>query len=441
MSSLLFLLLLSFVTGTVCASTNGPLEEQWNMTFDEEDDNYVSNVMITGSGNYLVAGTMGISAINTDNDAFLYNIGPNGTLIWSSVFGGEQADQFTEIIDVKDGGYVAVGNTFSYSPSGVSAWMVKVDQNGDELWNKTFFDGSYSFAYSAQQTSDEGFVLVGIYNAWSPLAMILKTDSEGVEEWSKTFGLGGLYNYDNFQSVKETPDGGFIMAGNTLSYSSSRLTDGWLVKVDSNGDELWNRTFGDVDIDVLSSVFVTSGGEYIAVGKSKLYGESLFNGIIVKTDSNGTILWEKRYFEGSDSSFNSIMSDTDDNYIVGGAVGQVPDGSVTASFGVDRYDAVLLKIDGDGEEIWNQTYDGYYSSSFNSIAGSNGLYVAAGDERSYEVNEKDGLIVLYTDPELQEEEVTEDETSSQTTEEKSPLSLTVTLASIGLSFFALRKRL
>jgi hypothetical protein len=433
-------LLLTFTTGITFASANGPLEEQWNVTFYEKDDNYITSVTVADSDNYLAVGIQGVSATNTDNDAFIYKLDSSGNLAWGSVFGGDQADTFTEIIDTEDG-YVAVGSTYSYSPSGVSAWMVKLDESGNELWNKTFFDGSYSFAYSAQQTSDEGFILAGIYNAGSPLAMILKTDSRGNEEWSKSFGLGRLTTYDFFSSVKESSDGGFIMAGNTLSYSSSKLEDGWLVKVDSTGNEQWNRSFGDVDIDGLSDVVVTSDGDYIAVGKSKPYGESLFNGLIVKTDSDGNVLWEKRYFEGSDSSFSSIIVDSDGNYIIGGSIGQVPNGTVTASFGVDFYEGLLVKINDNGDEMWNQTYDGYYSSSFNSIAGSNGAYVVAGDERSYEVNEKDGLVVLYKEPEPEKEEFTEEETSAQTNEEKSPLSFTITLVSIGLCFIALKGRL
>ncbi len=442
MSLFTFLLLIYFITGVAYASTNGPLEEQWNMTFYEEDDNYILCVVPADSDSYIAVGIMGISALNTDNDAFLYKLDSDGNLIWESIFGGDNMDWFKTILVTDENEYVATGFTISFSPSIGSAWMVKTDNDGNEIGNRTYISNSSSIINSGVVTSDGGYVLVGrkAYPGF-PGSIVIKTDSEGNEQWIKKFGLGGFYSYDYFTSIKEVPGEGFIMAGDTTSFSSGNLEDGWLLKIDENGNELWNHSFGDLDLDGLKSVVVSSDGGYIAVGKTKLYGESLFNAWIIKTDSDGNLLWEKRYFEGYDSSLNSIIATNDGNYIAVGSVGNVPDGSVKASFGVDKYEGLLLKVDDNGTEIWNQTFDSYYSSTFNSIACSSESYIVAGETKSYEVNEKDGLIVLYSDPEMLIEDVTEDETSSQITAEKSPLPFTVTLFSIALSFIALKRRL
>lgn len=348
---------------------------------------------------------------------------------------------FTTVLNNGEQGYVAIGNTVSFSPIGTSAWMVKVDNDGNELWNRTPIQNNVTIVYSGQKTSDGGFILAGLRSyPGNPVALIIKTDSEGNELWSKTFGSGRLYIYDYFRSVQETAEGDFIMAGSTVSYSKGNMEDGWLVKVDSVGNELWNHSLGDVDIDGLESVVVCPDGGYIVAGRSKLYGEPLFNAWVLKTDKDGNILWDNRYFEGSESSLNSIIEISDGNYIAVGSIGQVPTGSVKASFGVDAYKGLLLKIDDDGNELWNQTFDNYYSSSFNSIASSNGTYIVAGETKSYETNEKDGLVVLYKDPEILMNEATEDE-PSPVTEEQSPLPFTITLACMGMAFIAIRRRL
>ena len=143
------------------------------------------------------------------------------------------------------------------------------------------------------------------------------------------------------------------------------MFDGWLVKTDSEGNELWNQSFGDIDEDLFVSVLPSYDGGYIAIGKSRPYGHPFFNAWAVKTDKDGNTLWEKRYCEDSDSSFTSIVKTPDEKYIAVGSIGSVPDGSVKTTFGVDHYDGLIIKFDDNGTEVWNQTFDSYDSSSLN----------------------------------------------------------------------------
>jgi hypothetical protein len=422
------------------ASNSNTLEEQWNLTFYEKDDNFVSCVADSNSGGYIAAGGMGVSAINTDNDAFLYEISQDGALVWATVFGGDQQDSFTTVLNNGEQGYVAIGNTASFGPISTSAWMVQVDNNGNEIWNRTFLQNHVTIVYSGQKTSERGFILAGLRSyPENPVALIIKTDSEGNEQWSKTFGSGRLYIYDYFKSVQETPEGDFVMAGSTVSYSRGNMEDGWLVKVDSAGNELWNQSFGDIDIDGLDSVVVCSDGGYIVAGRSKLYGEPLFNAWMLKTDTDGKLLWEKRYFEGSDSYFSSIIEAPDGNYVIAGSVGNVPDGSVQASFGVDHYQGFLIKIDENGDEIWSHIYDGYSDSAFSAVTEFNGNYAVAGSMIPEGTDESDSLLVVFDD--VDAEGFVETGMPEESSEEKSPLSFTVTLISIGISFIALKRHL
>lgn len=446
--TLAILLMLYFFMIVIGVASCSPLEEKWNVTFYEKNDNSIYSVIDLGLKGFIVAGSHGQSASSINSDGFLYEVSPDGDLMWRTYFGGDQSDSFSEVLLDGEHNYIAIGSTASTGSGKRDALIVKVNSNGDQLWNRTLYSESCIIS-SAQRTSDGNLVLAGIRAplitaGGNLMALLIKADSEGNELWAKNFGSGWIRKYDSFSSVQETPDGGFIMAGITTSFSSSNMGDGWMVKVDSEGNEMWNRSFGDVDIDMLNSVSLCADGGYIAVGKSKPYGESLFNAWIVKTDKDGNLLWEKRYLEGSDSSLNSIIQSSDGDFIVAGSAGKVPNGSIQASFGVDNYQGMLMKIDGDGEEIWSYVFDNYSSSTFNTVIESNGCYVVGGSATPESSGDSDALLAIFEDTEMINEmqrKSAELKTSDQAIEEESPLSFTITLSGLGLAFIFARRRL
>jgi len=145
-----------------------------------------------------------------------------------------------------DGGYILAGSTLSYGTGG-DAWLLKIDTNGNEQWNKTFGLDGFDSVYSVVQTSDGGYVLAGTidtaknpdfkgqilyenYDAW-----LFKTDANGNLEWSKT--IGGLKR-DEARFVQQTSDGGYVIAGTTES--SSGDSESWLVKVSGDPEGIEN---------------------------------------------------------------------------------------------------------------------------------------------------------------------------------------------------------
>ena len=157
-------------------------------------------------------------------------------------------------------GYIVVG-----SKDG-DFWLIKVDSNGTEQWNKTFSRTDWDKAYSVQQTSDGGYIIAGS----SPTAgnnnfWLIKTDSDGNKEWDRTFGSTISVAY----AVQQTTDGGYILTGSTWSrhVDSHWHTDHvWLVKTNSNGYEEWNKIFSGTCTDLAFSVQETTDGGYILAG-------------------------------------------------------------------------------------------------------------------------------------------------------------------------------
>ena len=226
-----------------------------------------------------------------------------------------------------------------------------------EEWNKTYGGNEWENAYSVKQTLDGGFIFTGYtksYGAsWSD-AWLVKTDSNGNELWNKTFGGPGR---DDFSYVEQTNDGGYITAGYTY-LSGDILSSGWFVKTDSNGNEIWNKTIGGDDNNVAEFVQQTSDGGYILTGYSGTYDISDIDYWVVKIDSQGNNLWDTTYTGTTDDFIECIRQTSDGGYILVGS---------TREFRAkDDSKVFLVKIDSNGNQIFDRTYganDCSYASS------------------------------------------------------------------------------
>ena len=141
----------------------------------------------------------------------------------------------------------------------------------DTLWTQTFGGSDYDYGYSVQQTSDGGYIIAGYtssYGAGSADVYLIKTDAGGAQQWTQTFGGS---SDDIGHSVRQTSDGGYIIAGVTSSYGAGGW-DVYLIKTDALGDTLWTKTFGGSSWDEGYSVQQTSDGGYIIAGKTLSYG-------------------------------------------------------------------------------------------------------------------------------------------------------------------------
>ena len=254
---------------------------------------------------------------------------------WNKTFGGSNFDWANSVQQTSDGDYIIAGGTYSFGAGNYDAWLIKTDSSGNEQWNKTFGGEMSDRANSVQQTSDGGYILAGYAdsgNAW-----LIKTDAYGNENWDKKFILNG--GADEAYSAMQTSDGGYILAGEV--YTSSEGFQAWLIKTDSNGNEQWNKTFGGNNIDWAKSVQQTSDGGYILAGMTQSYGSSGGCAWLIKTDLNGNEQWNKTLSGGLVDKANFVKQTLDEGYILAGGVG---------------YDAWLSKTDSNGNEQWNKTF-------------------------------------------------------------------------------------
>ena len=327
--------------------------------------NYNVGILLASSENNTVIGNaisdnnIGIAFNRTEKGKIYNNFFSNlQTNVWeientriNKTFGGSDLDLVGSMIQTDDGGYAIAGTTYSYGPSG-DFWLVKTDASGTMEWNKTYGGTSNDHAYSVVQTEpDGGYAIVGATNSYGVASdfWLVKTDASGNEEWNKTYGGA---SFDAAYSVVQTePDGGYAIAGGTWSFGAGEF-DFWLVKTDSAGNHLWNKTYGGTAYDAALSVVQTGpepDGGYAIAGTTYSYGAGYQDFWLVKTDSAGNHLWNKTFGgTGWDEAWG-LVETVDGGYAIAGS---------TWSFGAGEYDFWLVKTDADGNHVWNKTYGG-----------------------------------------------------------------------------------
>jgi hypothetical protein len=192
---------------------------------------------------------------------------------WNRTFGGPYGDGIWSAQVTEDGGYILGGYT-SNRGEGSDLWLVKVDSEGRGLWNRIFGGSGEDVGYFVQNTRDGGSIVTGStksYGVGEERLWLLKADSNGSKLWDKTFGGFVSSAGDGGWSVNETDDGGYIVTGYTKSYGAGGK-DLWLIKTDSAGKKQWDKTFGGSKDDVGMSVIQAVDGGYVVAGRTASYG-------------------------------------------------------------------------------------------------------------------------------------------------------------------------
>ncbi len=305
---------------------------------------------------------------------------------WEKTFGGTDYDGASSVQQTSDGGYIIAGWTRSFGAGDSDVYLIKTDPNGNSIWQMTSDSSSQDFGYSVQQTSDGGYIISG---AFFSNVCLIKTDSDGNSIWEKYFG--GSY-FDIGYSVQQTMDGGYIIAGRTSSFGAGD-SDVYLIKTDPNGDSIWEKTFGGSDYEFGQSVHQTSDGGYIIAGSTRSFGVGESDVYLVKTDSDGNSTWEKT-FGGSDYDVGSSVQQTSDGgYIIAGW---------TKSFGAGGYDIYIIKADSDGNLLWQKALSGSGQASAESIQQtSDGGYIIAGSTTSFGAGYADVYLIKLSSEDCQ----------------------------------------
>ena len=296
---------------------------------------------------------------------------------------GTSAERANCVRQTPDGGYILAGTSSGLGAGSYDMYLIRTDSNGDTLWTKTFGGSAYDVANSVALSADGGFVVAGAANSFSGTIFndvyLAKTDMNGSTLWTKTYGGADT---DEGYLIEQTKDGGFIIVGTTESFGGGS-GDAYLLRTDSDGGLLWTKTYGGTGYDVATSLAQTTDGGFVLSGTSDSHGNN-FDVYLIRTDMNGDTLWTKCYGGSNTDEGTSILLDPNGDCVVAG---------YTTSFGGGG-DTYLLKTDQNGTLLWSKTFGGSgYEIGYDIHRLSVGGYMIAGTTASFGAGNKDAYLL------------------------------------------------
>jgi hypothetical protein len=379
-----------------------PSNIEWTRTYGGDEFDMFHCVHQTSDQGYIVSG---VTEISNDYYPVLMKLNSFGDEEWRWFIQQiSYEDAVYDILDVypifsnqiSDGGYLfCLWLDIEYLEiMRTIAGLFKFNEDGLLEWNCFYSEG---FAWVFRPISfievEDGFVVAGTSGEASSYmgdeAGLLKTDMLGNEQWYKEYDFGDVDNYDNrMEAVCKTSDGGFILTG----WGSDTSYDYWMIKTDEYGNLLWDKIFGGPDDDYGHSknCYQTNDGGYIMAGFSSSLGAGGFDLWVVKSDSDGDMLWNKTYGGKKNDVCWGMTSTDDDEYIAVVTMNY-------AGFSGDRDDIYLVNIDGNGNIVWIQKYGGPDIQLGGSVdATSDGGFIVSGCTGSFHSSRSDGLLVKFS---------------------------------------------
>lgn len=290
---------------------------------------------------------------------------------WTKRYEGNDQDHGRFVQQTSDGGYIFTGDTKSFGAGLNDIWLVKTNSTGDTLWTRTYGGNEDDNSSCVRQTSDGGYIIFGETVSFSSTywkAWLIKTDENGDTSWTKQIGESRHYF---IQSGQELPEGDYIFVGYTKA-SGAGQEDIWLVKTDATGDTIWTKTIGGTEGDISYSIDQTNDGGYIVAAATKSMGAGKNDCWLIRTNQSGDTIWTKTYGGAEDDYIYSVQQTEDNGFILAGG---------TRSFGVlnSYFNLWLVKTDFSGDTLWTRTFGGNGSEYAQAVREtSDGAYIVTG---------------------------------------------------------------
>jgi hypothetical protein len=276
--------------------TNSTGDTLWTKVYGGTGEDLGLSVQAAGDGGFVVGGhTSSFGAGN--RDMYILRTNALGDTFWTRTYGTPYTEYSDCARQTSSGGYILAG----YTGISLSFWLYNTNDMGDSLWAVRIGSGR---AYSVRELYDGGFISTG-YRSTS--VMLVRTDPYGDTLWTRYYGGP---NTEEGRAVEPTSDGGFVIAGHTNSFGAGG-DDVYLIKTHADGTVDWTRTFGGTNSDQGKNVKQLPDGGFVVVGNTSSFGDMTPNIYVVRTDENGDTLWTGVY-GGSGSEWGYSIQLTED---------------------------------------------------------------------------------------------------------------------------------
>ena len=269
--------------------------------------------------------------------------------LWTRTYDNQPYDEFKQLLALPDGGFLVAGRALDPVPNNSDSrpWLIRTDADGNPLWNRTYGTGD-EFCNAIAATPDGGFAFVG--SKWNPDdswydGWLVRLDANGDGLWSRIYG--GTYS-DQLYSLVLTSDGGFVLAGNTMSQGNG-ATDFWVIRTDESGNVIWEYTFGGDWYDRCESICAVVDGGFLLTGDTP-GADGYYDVWLIKINAQGVLQWERFFSDHTCDLGYSVQMTGDDGILV---VGE------TYTCFEDEpyfYGTLVIKTDDGGNEIWRHVF-------------------------------------------------------------------------------------
>lgn len=306
----------------------------WQKTYGGARNEEARSIQPTDDGGFIVTAPTN-SFGSGANDIWVIKLDSDGDIQWEKTYGGSSADVPHSIQQTEDGGYIVGGFTKSFGAGLQDFFVIKLDSSGAIEWQNAYGGAGNDVIRFIKQVSDGGYLAAGFTHSFGSRGdiMLIKLDSDGNLEWNRHYGGS---KFEEPSTILEVSDG-YIILEQSGSFSGS--TDGWVFKVDFDGKILWQERVGGGSFDELSSAQLTPDGGFVVAGETKSFGISAEDFWVLKFDSEGKIDWQKRFGGSKVEEAESIAIANDSGFIVVG---------ITKSFGAGLRDIWAIKLDSGG---------------------------------------------------------------------------------------------
>jgi len=305
-------------TNFLVMNLNANGTQNWSTTFGGDRWDLANEIVSAHNSDLLVVGITDSYGQGREN-GYAAKLNSQGEVQWFNWYGGESVDNFRSVRNLGDGNFAICGSTYSFGENSSDMWLVKIDDAGEVLWQRTYDNRSSEGAETIVHCDDGGFLLAGytFFDGWSGRDFyVVRTDSVGNELWNASFGDSLS---DICHDALQTADGGFLLAGyKDMRPGMGANADFWLVKIDSVGELRWSREYGGDSVDKGYTISKTSDGGFIIGGETFSDGNGISNFYAVRVDSLGEELWSMNLGERGYNTCYSVISTSDGGYALAG---------------------------------------------------------------------------------------------------------------------------
>jgi hypothetical protein len=376
---------------------------KWNQTFGGIAYDEGTAIVETADGGFAISGrTASFGEVVGTEEVWLVRCDENGTHLWNHTYGGGMTaggdmhafHKSVRLEDLPDGGFLISSHTAKYSAGDADAWLIRTDADGNHLWNYTYSGPDHELLAESVACSDGGYLsggwtenfTLGNIDGW-----LIRTDADGNHLWNYTYGSPtfGEVCYD----VIEVSTGGFLMTCWAGDFSSTEDPDlfnvdvgCWIVRVDADGNHLWNQTYGTSHPGTYG-VECQDGG-FAFIGATGNNNERTLDVFLIRTDANGQHLWNQTYGDTDIDAAFEFAECSDGGFAIFSL-------NYRNSFISDGW---IIRTTANGTALWNSTYGGNYFDQFwAGIITSDGDFVCVGMTRSFGAGAGDMWVVRIPD--------------------------------------------